>query len=79
MEFAIILIMSIAILFLVLTIFRLLKKTNYFSDKEKEFIYFVIDIFKDYGDELGIQSKEQHEKLVKELTKIKDKLNGEKK
>lgn len=75
MEFIIILILSITILFLVLTIFRLLKKTNYFSEKEKEFLNFVIDIFNDYGDELGIQSKGQHEKLVEELNKIKKKIN----
>ena len=30
--------------------------------------------FKEYGDDLGIQSKEQHEKLVEELEKIKTKL-----
>lgn len=45
----------------------------YISDKEKEFIIFVIDVFKDYGDDLGIQSKEQHVKLVEELEKIKNK------
>jgi hypothetical protein len=49
------------------------KKSIYFSDKEKEFIIFVIDIFKDYGDDLGIQTKDQHKKLVEELEKIKDK------
>ena len=49
------------------------KKSMYISDKEKEFIIFVIDVFKDYGDDLGIQSKEQHVKLVEELEKIKNK------
>ena len=49
------------------------KKSIYFSDKEKDFIVFVMDIFKEYGDELGIQSKEQHKKLVEELDKIKTK------
>ena len=34
---------------------------------------FVIDIFEQYGDDLGIQSKEQHQKLVEELEKIKKK------
>ena len=45
----------------------------FISDKEKEFIVFVIDIFEQYGDDLGIQSKEQHEKLVNELEKIRNK------
>ena len=43
------------------------------SDKEKEFITFVIDIFTEYGDDLGIQSKEEHKKITDELTKIKSK------
>ena len=51
----------------------LIKKNIYLSDKEKDFIMFVIDIFAEYGDDLGIQSKEQYKKLVKELEKIKTK------
>ena len=50
-----------------------IKKNIYLSDKEKDFIMFVIDIFAEYGDDLGIQSKEQHKKLVEELEKIKTK------
>ncbi len=46
----------------------------FLSDKEKEFILFVIDIFNEFGDDLGIQSKEQHDKLKSELEKIKKKL-----
>lgn len=34
---------------------------------------FTMDIFIEYGEDLGIQSKEQHEKLVEELNKIKEK------
>lgn len=62
------------ILFLSLALYHFSKKSIYFSKKEKEFITFVIDIFKEYGDDLGIQSKEQHKKLVEELEKIKKKL-----
>jgi hypothetical protein len=61
------------ILFLSLTLYLLLKKGAFISDKEKEFIVFVIDIFIQYGDDLGIQSKEEHEKITAELNKIKDK------
>lgn len=49
------------------------KRSTYLNNKEKEFIIFVMDIFKEYGDDLGIQSKDQHEKLVEELEKIKTK------
>jgi len=61
------------VLFLSLALYYFAKKSIYISDKEKEFIIFVIDIFSQYGDDLGIQSKEQHEKLCKELEKIKNK------
>jgi hypothetical protein len=61
------------ILFLSLALYYFSRKSTYISEKEKEFIIFVIDIFEQYGDDLGIQSKEQHEKLCKELEKIKNK------
>jgi hypothetical protein len=56
-----------------LALYWFLKKSVYISDKEKEFIVFVIDVFRDYGDDLGIQSKEQHKQLVEQLEKIKNK------
>ena len=65
--------LALAVLFLSLAIYYFLKKGAFISDKEKEFIIFVIDIFEQYGDDLGIQSKEQHQKLVEELEKIKKK------
>ena len=63
----IILLLSIALLFFI-------RKSIYLSDKDKEFIFFVMDIYEQYSDDLGIESKEQHEILVKELNKIKDKI-----
>ena len=62
------------ILFLSLTLYFFIKKSIYFSTKEKEFIIFVIDIFEQYSEDLGIQSKDQHKKLCEELEKIKKKL-----
>ena len=56
-----------------MALYMFAKKSIYLSDKEKDFIVFVMDIFNEYGDELGIQSKEQHKKLVEELDKIKTK------
>ena len=74
------LILYIVILFLVVIVgllayalYYFIKKSTYLTDKEKEFIIFVMDIFTEYGDDLGIQSKEQHEQLVEELDKIKKK------
>ena len=68
-----ILLLVIIILLLSLVIYHFSKKSIYLSNKEKEFVVFVIDIFNEYGDSLGIQSKEQHQKLVDELNKIKNK------
>jgi hypothetical protein len=58
---------------LAVALYLFAKKSTYITDKEKEFMVFVIDIFKDYGDDLGIQTKDQHEQLVEELDKIKKK------
>ena len=69
--YIIIVLLLVIILFLSLALYFFSKKGIYFSTKEKEFIIFVIDIFTQYGDDLGIQSKEQHKKLVEELEKIK--------
>jgi len=63
----------IVVLFLALALYLFAKKGMFVTDKEKEFIVFVIDIFTEYGDDLGIQSKEQHKKLTEELDKIKNK------
>ena len=64
----------VIVLLLAMALYLFAKKSIYLSDKEKEFIIFVMDIFREYGDDLGIQSKDQHEKLVDELEKIKNKI-----
>lgn len=71
--YILIVLLIIAIVLLAMALLFLIKKNTYITDKEKEFIIFVIDIFEQYGDDLGIQSKEQHEKLTEELEKIKKK------
>lgn len=71
--YILIILLTAIIILLSLALYWFSKKSMYISDKEKEFIIFVIDVFKDYGDDLGIQSKEQHVKLVEELEKIKNK------
>jgi hypothetical protein len=71
--YILLILLAVIVLFLSMTIYHFLKKGVFISDKEKEFIIFVIDIFEQYGDDLGIQSKEQHKKLVDELEKIKQK------
>ena len=72
--YILIVLLAIAVILLAMALYLFAKKSIYLSDKEKEFIIFVIDIFSDYGDDLGVQSKDQHTKLVEELEKIKKKL-----
>jgi hypothetical protein len=72
--YIIILFLTINILFLSLGLYFILKKNVYLSDKEKEFIKFAIDIYQQYFNDDVVESKEQHEILVKELEKIKNKL-----
>ena len=71
--YMLIILLVLIVLLLAMALYLFAKKSIYLSDKEKDFIIFVIDIFKDYGDDLGVQSKEQHKKLVDELEKIKTK------
>lgn len=71
--YILIVLLVVIVLLLALALYFFSKKSIYITDKEKEFIIFVIDIFEEYGDDLGIQSKEQHEKLTEELEKIKKK------
>ena len=66
-------ILAIVVFLLALALYGILKRGTYISDKEKEFILFTIDIYIQYGSELGIQSIEQHKKLCEELEKIKNK------
>lgn len=72
--YIVILLLVVIVILLVMVLYLFTKKSLYLSDKEKEFVKFVMDIFKEYGDELGIQSKDQHKQLVEELEKIKKKL-----
>lgn len=69
----VILFLVVIIMLLALALYYHAKKTTFISDKEKDYLRFVIDIFKEYADDLGIQSKEEHEKLVEQLEKIKNK------
>lgn len=73
MLYIVILLLVIVILLLAIALYLFAKKSTYLSKKEKEFIIFVMDIFKEYGDDLGIQSKDQHKILAEELEKIKKK------
>lgn len=49
------------------------KKSVYIPDKDKEFVEFVIDMYIQYAKDLDIHSPEQHEKIVQQLEKIKNK------
>ena len=72
--YIVILLLVVVVMLLAMALYLFAKKSIYFSDKEKDFLKFVMDIFRDYGDDLGVQSKEQHKQLVEELEKIKKKL-----
>lgn len=72
----IILLLVVIILILVVVIFYVVKRATYLSTKEKEIITFTIDIYLDYGEELDVLS-DKHEIIAAELTKLKNKLNGE--
>lgn len=72
--YIVIVLLVVVVMLLAMALYLFAKKSLFLSDKEKDFLKFVMDIFRDYGDDLGIQSKEQHKQLVEELEKIKKKL-----
>ena len=56
-----------------LSLYKVIRKATYLSEKEKDFIKFAIDMYIDYAKELNIYSEEKHELIVKNLNKIKEK------
>jgi len=74
---ACLLILSITILLLSVAVFLIIKKTIYLSKKERDFIEFAIDMYIDYAKDLNINSETEHDRIVAELKKIKEKFNKE--
>ncbi len=70
----IILLLVVIISILSYSIMKIIKNTSYLSDKEKDMIKFSIDMYVDYGEEIGITDEKQHPIIIDELGKIKDKL-----
>lgn len=68
-----ILLLIVVIFFLARALYLFGKKGIFLSKKEKDFIIFVIDMYIQYAEDLEINSKEQHDKIVEELNKIKNK------
>lgn len=69
----IIAILSLAVFLFGVALYLILRDTTYMSRKEKDFIVFTIDMYVDYAKDLNIHSETEHDNLVKELNKIKEK------
>lgn len=71
----IVLLLSIIICILTLCLIVLIKLLPKYliSKKEKDFILFTIDMYIEYSKDLNIHSEEQHEIIINELNKLKDK------
>ena len=69
--YIIIFLLLLIIILLLIGFLFLLKKTKYITNTDKEFIKFTIDMYIEYAKELEIHSEKQHEKIVKQLEKIK--------
>lgn len=50
------------------------REANFLEKKELEFLEFTVDMYIKYSKDLDIHSKEQHEFIVCELEKIREKL-----
>lgn len=71
--YIIIVLLCVALVTLTLIFRDYQKKSVYIPDKDKEFVEFVIDMYIQYAKDLDIHSPEQHEKIVQQLEKIKNK------
>ena len=69
-----IIILALVILLLTLALLKVIKNATYLSKKEKDMVKFSIDMYIDYGDEIGITDEKQHPIIVEELDKIKKKI-----
>jgi hypothetical protein len=67
-------ILAIIILILSISLILVIKRASYFSKRGRELIIFVIDMYIQYGEEIGITSEDKHDALIKELNKIRKKL-----
>lgn len=70
-----IIIIALVILFLSIALVSVIKKATYLSKKEKDMVNFTIDMYIEYGEEIGITDEKQHPIIVDELEKIKKKIN----
>ena len=70
----ILIVLAITVLILSISLVLVIKKAKYFSKKSRELIIFVIDMYVQYGEEIGITSEDKHDALVKELNKLRKKL-----
>ena len=69
--YIIIALLSISVLVLAVALYFFIKKSTYMTDKDKEFIEFVIDMYIQYAENLEIHSKAQHKKITQQLEDIK--------
>lgn len=67
-------ILAVIILLLSISVIWVIRKATYLSKKEKDMIIFSIDMYVDYGEEIGITDEKQHPIIVDELSKIKKKI-----
>ena len=70
----ILILFTLIILTLSIAIILIIKKATYLSKKNRDLIIFVIDMYIQYGEEIGITSQDKHSALIIELNKIREKL-----
>jgi len=67
------LLLCVAIVVIAIAFLLYIKKSTFIPDKDKEFIDFTIEMYIQYAKDLDIHSPKQHEKIVEQLTKIRNK------
>jgi hypothetical protein len=69
-----IILLAIIILLLTIAVIWVIQKATYLSQKEKDMVIFTIDMYTDFGEEIGITDEKQHPIILEELSKLKKKI-----
>lgn len=69
-----IIILALIVLLLSIALLKVIKNATYLSKKEKDIIIFSIDMYIEYGEEIGITSEDKHNIIIKELNNVKKKI-----
>jgi hypothetical protein len=76
--YVVIALLTLIVLLLSISLYIVIKKATYLSKKERDMAKFTIEMYINYGKEIGIaaEDEKEHTLILNELNKLKNKLDG---